>query len=171
MYKYIAPIETENFIVRFSETEHGIVTDLVKKPSQILMTDAPEIFDGYRELFEIAHGDVLIAGLGLGMCIVALEMNPNVRSITIIEKDDEILHLIAQSLMLKGKTIIMHANIFEYSTALKFDIIFFDIWLNPTKQGKAELEILRERFSNNLLCGGWMSCWRESEYARMSNVW
>ena len=33
-----------------------------------------------------AHGDMLIGGLGIGMIILAIQDNPEVKSITVIEK-------------------------------------------------------------------------------------
>jgi hypothetical protein len=168
MHRFITPIETEEYLIRFAQEGDNIVTDLVKKPSQIIMTDSPHVFQGYTEFFKNAYGDVLVAGLGMGMCTVALENNPRVKSITMVEVEWEIIQLVSSSLWTNGKQIIINKNIFEFETDKVFDVMFFDIWMNPTKEGKDELEFLKKKFEKNLRDGGWVSCWREDQYERVA---
>lgn len=45
-----------------------------------------------------ARGDVLVTGLGLGMVVVALLQNPEVRTITVIERSKDVIDLVEPTL-------------------------------------------------------------------------
>ena len=71
---------------------------------------------------DYAHGDVLIGGLGIGLIILAIQDNPEVHSITVIEKNQEVIDMVAAQLPLNEKVKIIQADVFlwkrnaEYST-------------------------------------------------------
>lgn len=77
-----------------------------------------------------AHGDVLIAGLGIGFVLVPLLKKPDVRSITVVEKNADVISLVAPHFENKKLTV-KHGDINEYRDTIngtKFDTIYFDIW-------------------------------------------
>ena len=59
-----------------------------------------------------AHGDVLIGGLGIGLIILAIQDNPEVHSITVIEKNQEVIDMVATQLPLNEKVKIIQADVF-----------------------------------------------------------
>lgn len=77
-----------------------------------------------------AHGDVLIGGLGIGMIIMAIQDKPAVRSITVLEKHQEVIELVARQLPFNDKVHIIKADVFAWKPAKgqKFDCIYMDIW-------------------------------------------
>ena len=83
-----------------------------------------------REFCRVAHGDILVSGLGIGMIIVAIQDNPNVNSITIIEKSPEVIEMVASQLPFNDKVKIINADVFEWKPekGQKFDCIYHDIW-------------------------------------------
>lgn len=80
-----------------------------------------------------ATGDVLICGLGLGMCILPLLENDNIRSITVIEKYEDVIDLVLPYIKpfdTHNKLTVICADCFDWepSPKTKYDTIFIDIW-------------------------------------------
>lgn len=77
-----------------------------------------------------AYGDVLIGGLGIGMIVLAIQDRPNVQSITILEKYQDVIDMVAPQLQFNEKVNIVHADVFEWrpSKGQRFDCVYMDIW-------------------------------------------
>lgn len=77
-----------------------------------------------------AYGDVLIGGLGIGMIILAIQDKPEVKSITVIEKNQEVIDMIVPQLKFNEKVRIICADVFEWKpdTGTKYDMAYMDIW-------------------------------------------
>ena len=77
-----------------------------------------------------AYGDVLIGGLGIGMIIMAIQDNENVKSITVLEKYQEVIDMITPQLPFNDKVNIICADVFDWKPkkGQKFDCIYMDIW-------------------------------------------
>lgn len=77
-----------------------------------------------------AHGDVIIGGLGIGMIIMAIQDKPEVNSITVIEKNQEVIDIVASQLDLNDKVNIICADVFEWKPerGVKYDVAYMDIW-------------------------------------------
>lgn len=147
----------------------GVYVKLIKKGD--LFND-PMISDTFMEketqfdFVEAAYGDVLIAGLGIGMVVLAVQEMPIVSSVTVVEKEREVLDLVAPQLHLRDKTVIVPEDIFEYakhSFLPKWDTIYFDIWDNICGDNWEDMKKLQRMFRSKLREGGWMSCWRKED--------
>lgn len=77
-----------------------------------------------------AHGDVLIGGLGIGLIIMAIQDHEQVRSITVLEKNQDVIDLVANQLPLNKKVKIVLADVFTWKPerGKKYDCIYMDIW-------------------------------------------
>lgn len=77
-----------------------------------------------------AYGDVLIGGLGIGMIILAIQDKPEVKSITVIEKNQEVINMVASQLNFNEKVKIICADVFEWKPEkdTKYDVSYMDIW-------------------------------------------
>lgn len=97
--------------------------------SGVLTSDTPvEIYSQYIEFYK-AHGRVLVGGLGLGMAAKMIYDLPAVTSVTVIEKEADIIALIKPKLPKAIK--VVHADLFKYLEELKpnkFDSAYHDIW-------------------------------------------
>lgn len=94
-----------------------------------------------------ATGDVLIAGLGLGLIVVPLLSNDSVRSVTVIERTQGVIDLIEPHLRNPKLTVIC-ADIFEWRPAkgTKYDAIYFDIWPDVCTSNLDEIAKLHQAF-------------------------
>lgn len=112
-----------------------------------------------------AKGDVLVAGLGMGMILLALQKKKNVKSITVVEIDEELRDLVMKGLRkrLNKKVKIEIGNIFQYHTKKKFDFIYCDIWNQITGTNLPEMNALRWKLSSFLKKDGNLSNWREND--------
>lgn len=75
-----------------------------------------------------AHGKVLIGGLGIGLIILAVQDKLDVEKITVIEKNREVIDIVADQLPLNEKVEIVNADVFEHIPAEKYNTIYMDIW-------------------------------------------
>lgn len=148
------------------QKERDIITVLVdKRKGEVVMSDSAMERRTNKAFCDTATGDVLIAGLGLGMVVLAIQGKPNVKSITIVEKDKKLGELVLSRLQhhLSKKVSIVYSDIFEYRTQKKFDTIYFDIWNTVEKYNYMQMRILRARFKNSLVGTTGLTCWREDD--------
>lgn len=104
------------------------------------------------------HGDVLIAGLGLGLII--REAVKQCRTVTVLEINPDIITLVGPHC--KGAKIIKaDVNLYR-ATKNTFDCIYFDIWPNvPNADDVALMNKLVKRYRPALRKGGWIGSWCE----------
>lgn len=78
-----------------------------------------------------ATGDVLLAGLGLGVVLQPLIDNQNVTSITVIEKYQEVIDLVSPHIV-SSKTInIINDDIYTWTPDKNYDVAWFDSYVYP----------------------------------------
>lgn len=75
-----------------------------------------------------AHGNVLIGGLGIGLILLAIQDKEEVKQITVVEKNTEVIELVGSQLPLNSKVHIVHDDVFEYKPLFKYNTIYMDIW-------------------------------------------
>jgi spermidine synthase len=119
-----------------------------------------------QKFIDNSKGDVIIFGLGIGLIVYPLLQDDDIKSITIIEIDKELIDQTSYLLLesdTKSKLSIINQNAFQYEDNKKYDTIYFDIWPLINKEAFKEMKILSERFSKNLKDGGWMDSWLSEE--------
>lgn len=84
-----------------------------------------------------ATGNVLTYGLGLGYYAYMVSMKENVESVTIVEKDKEIIDLFNEYILPqfknKSKIKIINDDAFNYfKKDIYYDYVFVDIWHDPS---------------------------------------
>lgn len=85
----------------------------LSRRGSVVMSDTMMEKRTNREFCDEAHGDVLVGGLGIGMILMAIQDNPAVNSITVLEKHQEVIDMVAQQLPLNKKVKIICADVFE----------------------------------------------------------
>lgn len=121
----------------------GSYTSLIRATLETLHTTQGEcvMLDTMNELqthlnFMLrARGHVLKTGLGLGCVVRGLLVNPAVESVTVIERDADVLKLVAPY-MPKDRVEIIHADAMKWcaETDRQFDCAWHDIWSDPDKE-------------------------------------
>lgn len=96
--------------------------------SECVMSDTPMEKRTNREFVANAHGNVLIGGLGIGLILLAIQDKEDVKQITVVEKNKEVIELVGSQLPLNSKVNIVNDDVFEYKPLLKYNTIYMDIW-------------------------------------------
>jgi predicted membrane-bound spermidine synthase len=115
-----------------------------------------------------AHGDIFIAGLGIGLIILPIQEKAEVKSITILEKYPEVIELVGKQLPLNDKVKIIQGDVFDYefSKGTKFDCIYFDIWNYTNSDVYEEMKRLKKKYqkykrSKKDNPNVYIACWAE----------
>lgn len=122
-----------------------------------------------------AHGDIFIAGLGIGMIVLPIQDKNDVGSITILEKNPEVIELVGKQLNFNSKVKIIHGDVFEYEfpKGTKFDSIYFDIWNYVNTDVWEEMKLLKKKYRKYRQVSkvnpyAFMQCW--AEYQAKNNL-
>jgi len=95
---------------------------------EVVMSNTPMEKRTNREFVVNAHGNVLIGGLGIGLILLAVQDKEEVDHITVVEKHQEVIDLVADQLLLNDKVEIVNADVFDYVPKMKYNTIYMDIW-------------------------------------------
>jgi len=101
-------------------------------------------------------GNVLILGLGFGKAVLYTCENSQVKSVTVVEKNEGVIDLFAlinKEMKGKSKLSIIHKDALEYETKKKFDHVFIDIYHDVTNMIEYTLTIdkLSETFKKSTI--------------------
>lgn len=117
-----------------------------------------------------AHGDVMIAGLGVGLILNALEskvQSGEVNSITVYEKYQDVIDLVLPKYKHLPIKVICQ-DILEYRPPKEetYDTIYFDIWPRISKSNLQQIKILHNRWKFRKRENGYMDSWMKSYIQR-----
>ena len=131
--------------------------------NNIWMSLNPNEIETMKPYINKAKGNVLVLGLGMGYVPFMMALKPEVKNITIIEKDPEIIGLfnclILPSFKNKEKIKIVEDDAINFvKKNNKFDFIFADLWHSP--EDGLSLFVQLKRINKNIDC--WLE---ESMYA------
>lgn len=136
---------------------------------EVMMSDTPMERDTNQKFLDAAAGDILIAGLGIGMLLVPLFKSRKVRSITVIEKNSDVISLVSPALVdlgfkgfASGKYQVIPESIFDWNPprGARYDTIYFDIWPNITTDNLPDIEALHKKFGAYKTKGGFLDSWQ-----------
>ncbi len=138
---------------------------------ELMMTDTPMEQRTNYELIRRAKGEVLIAGLGVGMVLEPLLANPKVTSILVIEKFKDVIDLVAPAFkeaMDEERLHIINEDIFKFrpQDEWAWDTIYFDIWPTVCGDNLPGMKQHHTAFKFHLADGGWMSSWEFTRLCR-----
>lgn len=130
-----------------------------------------------REVCSHAHGDVLIAGLGLGLILHPILSKPEVDSVLVIEQSEDVMSLVLSQIKaewgkLCDKLTVVCRDIHDWKPpqGKKWNTIYFDIWPHICEDNLDEINKLHQRFKYRLDRSDpncWMGSWIQ-DYLRES---
>jgi hypothetical protein len=128
----------------------------------LMMSDTSMEHRTNMEVVRQAKGDVLIAGLGLGMILHPILSKPEVLSVTVVEKYADVITLIGPTVE-NDKLTIVEGDIFTWKPAKgsKYDVVYFDIWAEQSTDCLEDMRKLHIRFRPYKFKDGWMDSWRK----------
>lgn len=168
-----------NFILRIEsiveehiwnrEIRPGTYRRLMKRDENIIMmSDTPAELRDMKQGIEEATGNVLVFGLGLGIFAENCAIKKSVKSVTVIEVDQDVIDLVAPHLTKKHQKIeVFQGDVFTYKPQFKYDFIFVDIWPFIDHENLTDMRKIKRRLRNKTEK---ISCWCENECRQMANV-
>ena len=132
--------------------------------NNVWMSLNPNEIETMKPYIKKAKGNVLVLGLGMGYVPYMISLKDEVKSITIIEKDKEIIDLFKKNLLPlfvnKNKITIIEDDAINYVTKNnKYDYIFADLW-HDAEDG-VSLFVQLKRINQNI------DCWLEVSLYQM----
>lgn len=139
---------------------------------ELMMSDTPMEKKTNLDAVKNARGHMLIAGLGMGMLVHALV--PRVTTLTIVEKDQNVIDLVGPSIDWWGNdgkmtnVDLIHDDIFTWKPmrGQRFDFIYFDIWPTICADNLKDIKKLKTRYKRYLAPGGKMLAWMEGDFTK-----
>lgn len=160
----IADVE-DNVIARIRERHFkpGRYTQLFHG-NRLIMSDTPaERYDHFG-FVRAAKGDVLISGLGIGMCVGAVLKKPEVTSVTVLEIAQDVIDLVAPSYQDSRVRIIQaDALLWTPPRAVRFGAVWHDIWPDICRDNLTEMHTLNRRYGRR---ADWKGCWSQDQMTR-----
>lgn len=134
---------------------------------ELMMTDTPHEVRTCAQPMLHCYGDVLIAGLGLGMILIPVLRSPKVTRVTLVEKYQDVVDAVVPQLRKvltkdeQKKLHIVVEDIFDYKppSGTKYDCIWFDIWPTISTENLPEMGKLHRKFGKFHKEEGWVRSW------------
>lgn len=133
----------------------------------VMMSDTQMEQSTNLEALMEARGDVLIAGLGIGMLLLPILRKPEVTSVTVVEIEPDVIGLVLPRLMRAeprhiDKLGVLQADARSWVPAQKgrkFDAIWLDVWGDCSTDELEDMRALRRRYRRWLKPDGWLGSW------------
>jgi hypothetical protein len=125
---------------------------------ELMMSDT--VFERHTnsEFINAAKGNVLIAGLGIGMVLHNILDKPEVTRVTVVEINKDVITLVGAKFQHEKLTIV-NGNIFTFNTQEKYDAIYFDIWPTISQDNLEDMRKLHIKFRFKKNEGAYVDSW------------
>ncbi|ENF9375328.1 TPA: hypothetical protein ACWXE1_004793 [Klebsiella pneumoniae] len=129
---------------------------------EVVMSNTPMEINTCMEFIERATGRVLINGLGLGMVLHVILQKKEVTHVTVIEKEQDVINLVAPALIDDKRVDIICADAMTYQppAGVTYDVCWHDIWTYFSAENLQEMENLERKYL--FLCK-WQASWGMQE--------
>lgn len=128
----------------------------VLQNNRVWMLITPNEIETMKDAVDKARGNVLTYGLGLGYFAYMASIKDDVSSVTIVERDKDIIYLFEKNILpqfkYKDKIKILKYDAFSYAENYmskgNFDLVFTDLWHDPSDGVELYLKMKNyEKFS------------------------
>ncbi|EGH2839229.1 hypothetical protein J6187_003805 [Salmonella enterica] len=130
--------------------------------NEVVMSNTPMEIRTCEGFIDRATGRVLINGLGLGMVLHAVLQKPDVTHVTVIEKSQDVINLVAEAFAHDPRVEIIHADALEYCPPadVTYKVCWHDIWPDFSISNLDEMEALERKYLH--LCD-WQDSWGKEQ--------
>ena len=107
---------------------------------------------------EYYGGDILINGLGLGVALKEILTSDKVTSVTIIEKEQDVINLVADTYLKDARVLVIKADALEYKASVgrRFSVVWHDIWDDITSDNLETMGTLHRKYGRRC---DWQGSW------------
>ena len=124
----------------------------------VVMSNTPDEIRDQRHFVNRACGDVLINGLGLGITLKLILAKPELKNVTVIEKSQDVINLVAPTYLEDPRVVILNADAFEYKPikGVHYDCCWHDIWNDIVPSNLPEMRRLHRKYGRRC---DWQGSW------------
>ncbi len=115
---------------------------------KLMMSDTQAEMKDHVWCVEQAKWNVFIAGLWLGMVVNAIAEKEEVKSVTVLEINKDVIALVKDSLHKKVRVI--KADVFDFDIKEDYDFGWFDIWMYISEDNVSEFKKLKRKYRENI---------------------
>lgn len=131
---------------------------------ELMMSDTPMEKTTNMKFIRNAHGEVMIAGLGIGLIlenIIPLYESGKVTKVVVYEKYQDVIDLVAHRYIDRLPLEVRREDIMTYkpSREEKYDTLYFDIWADIDEKNLDDVRVLHNRWKSHKKDGAWMDSW------------
>ncbi len=119
-----------------------------------------------ERFLQAAYGDVLIAGLGLGMLPTALLRDPSIRSVTVLEWQPEVIDLVYPHIREARLTVVRADATAPPLRGRAYDSIYLDIWPDVRGEHWPQMNALLKLYRTFRKPGGLVQAWVKGRVQR-----
>lgn len=157
-----------NLRERIVERQHGLMARLVRpgdytrllRGDETIMSDTDAERGDHYDPVKHADGDCLIMGLGLGVVANAILRKSKHNTVTVVEKDPDVIKLIAPHYraLFGDRLTVTCADAFEFKPprGKNYNVVWHDIWDNTCVDNLKEMAKLMRRWKSHC---EWQGCW------------
>ena len=131
MSQLLKPMSGERFSLIYDYVE-DIILLVDNQRCHVVMSDSWQEREMCTPAVVNAHGDVLLLGFGIGLILLPIQEKLDVKSVTIIEKSQEVLDLVMPQLDINNKVRVIVADALSWISDMTFDFIWDDCDYCPT---------------------------------------
>lgn len=146
---------------------------LVHTKTETLLSSNTSTEKLFYKCLEDLKGDVLVFGLGVGTSILPLLENTDIKSITVVEKQQEIIDLVSEIIKsqdISNKLEIIQADAYNFyeTHSTKYNYVFIDIF-SDLKSFNENSKNLSDNYQSLLKKGGSVIFWQD-KFLEITNV-
>lgn len=121
----------------------------------VVMSNTKMEIDTHWSIIHAAKGDVLLNGLGLGVILTIILGKPDVKSVTVVEKSEDVIELVAPT-YIDSRVSIIQADAFSFNPSKRLNAVWHDIWDDICEDNISEMKTLHRRYGRR---AEWQGSW------------
>jgi hypothetical protein len=123
-----------------------------------IMQDTEQEYNEHDWLMSRMSGDILLAGLGIGMIHIPLLESDDVTSVTIVEKEQDVIDLVWEHCAKDDRFTLIHDDIDTWTPpeGNQYDVGWFDTWLTHEESIDDYITRIQDKYGSVVTdIGGW----------------
>ena len=115
-----------------------------------IMQDTEAEYSEHDWLMSRLSGDILIGGLGIGMINIPLLASSDITSVTIVEKNQDVIDLVWDNCPKDDRFTLIHADINTWTPpeGSSWDVAWFDTWLTFDESNSDYITRMNDRYGS-----------------------
>lgn len=138
----------------------------LSRSGSCIMSNTPDEIIDLCPFYRTAKGNILINALGLGVALKMILQKPEVISVTVIEKSQDVINLCAPTYLEDKRVTIIYDDAFTYKPPKNvfYDCVWHDIWDDICSDNLKEMEKLHRRYARR---SDWQGSWCKEQRQRL----